>query len=59
MIEYIIKYRNCKINKIVSKSGKTKLTYGIVCQKFKSEEEADEHLDDFLAVAIDINNKES
>ena len=58
MKQYIIKYRGHKLTKTVRKSGKTTLVYGIVLQKFKTEEEADANLDNFLAIAIDINSKE-
>ena len=55
MKQYIIRYRDYKITKTVYSSGKTKLVLGVVMQQFKTEQEADKNLDNFLMVAVDIN----
>ena len=58
MKSYIIKYRDCKIHKDVYTSGRTRLTYSIVTQVFKTEKEADDNLDNFIITALDILSNE-
>lgn len=58
MKTYIIKYRDYKIHKDVYNSGRTRLTYSVVTQVFKTEKEADDNLHNFIITAVDILSNE-